>query len=104
DESGAPIRGASVEVKGFESTITDEAGRYVVKGLPIGEYEVTVSARGYETAYRSVVVNVNQTTVVDFTLKKAQQYSSSQYVALAFTVVIAILILLALRRRRCSIP
>ncbi|RJS68045.1 PEGA domain-containing protein [Candidatus Bathyarchaeota archaeon] len=104
DESGAPIRGANVEVKGFESTITDEAGRYVVKGLPIGEYEVTVSAKGYETAYRSVVVNINQTTVVDFTLRKAQQYSSSQYVALAFTVVIAILILLALRRRRCSIP
>ena len=58
DSSGAVIPGATVSVKNIEmganrAGITDEAGRYSVLALSVGEYEVKVGKTGFQDAVRS---------------------------------------------------
>ncbi len=58
DPSGAPVSSATVKTKNLEtgairSGITDDAGRYLVLSLPVGEYEVRVSKPGFQDAIRS---------------------------------------------------
>jgi len=58
DRSGAPVPSATVKTKNLEtgairSGITDDAGRYLVLSLPVGEYEVRVSKPGFQDAIRS---------------------------------------------------
>ena len=67
-DSGKPIVGASVEADGGAagsgSAITDASGTYVIsKGLGTGTYNVTASAKGYNsTTVTGVSVTVSQTT------------------------------------------
>lgn len=58
DPSGAPVPSASVQTKNLETGAirdgsTDDAGRYLVLSLPVGEYEVRVSKSGFQEAIRS---------------------------------------------------
>jgi hypothetical protein len=58
DPSGAPVPSADVKTKNLEtgairSSITDEAGRYLVLSLPVGEYEIRVAKAGFQDAIRS---------------------------------------------------
>src|ERR1700736_2594556 len=58
DPSGAPISAAAVTAKNLEtgavrSTTTDDAGRYLVLSLPVGQYEVRVTKAGFKEAVRS---------------------------------------------------
>src|SRR5260370_14238436 len=58
DPSGAPVPSATVKTKNLEtgairSGVTDDAGRYLVLSLPVGEYEVTVIKPGFQDAIRS---------------------------------------------------
>src|SRR4030095_4335349 len=49
---------------------TDDRGNYIAPSLPSGEYKVTVAASGFRQAVASnIVVNVAQTTRLDFTLE-----------------------------------
>jgi len=59
--------------KGIKRTAsTDNAGQYVVTGLLPAIYQVSTQVSGFETEiHKSVVVNVGQTTIVDFHLKVA---------------------------------
>src|SRR5580692_8203203 len=55
DPSGAVVSGAQVVVHSIDTgvdtpTTTDSAGVYTVKFLPIGHYQVTVQASGFNTA------------------------------------------------------
>src|SRR6266481_2152623 len=58
DPSGAPVPAAAVRAKNLETgalrnSVTDEAGRYLVLSLPLGEYEIRVTKAGFQDAIRS---------------------------------------------------
>jgi hypothetical protein len=58
DPSGAPVPSAAVQTKNVETgavrnSSTDDAGRYLVVSLPVGEYEVRVTKSGFQDAVRS---------------------------------------------------
>ncbi|MGC2527370.1 MAG: carboxypeptidase-like regulatory domain-containing protein, partial [Candidatus Acidiferrum sp.] len=53
DPSGARIAGASITVTNVETgaarpSVTDDAGRYEVLALPVGEYKISVSKAGFQ--------------------------------------------------------
>ncbi|MBL8196439.1 MAG: von Willebrand factor type A domain-containing protein [Blastocatellia bacterium] len=57
DEAGAVIPGATVTIRNIEtgaeiSVTTDENGEYIFPNLPIGIYEVKVTADGFNSTYR----------------------------------------------------
>ena len=78
DASGAAIPGAKVEVKnvgtGIAQTITcDAQGRYVVREVLIGEYELQATQPGFQTVVRrGVTLTVGSEPVVDFSLPVGQ--------------------------------
>ncbi len=62
--SGAPIAGATIEIKseaqGFDrAATTNDSGAYRIPQIPAGSYTVTVSAPGYQT-YTEAGVQLNQ--------------------------------------------
>lgn len=76
DDAGAPVEGALLTLRNAETNLTRtirsvESGLYVVTLLPLGRYEVTVRALGFEPqAQRDIVVRVGQVVEVPFALKR----------------------------------
>jgi outer membrane receptor protein involved in Fe transport len=67
---GSPIDGARVSVQlPARTASTDQSGRYVLRGLPAGQYRVTVSAIGQRLAQRDVAVDAGRTTSLDVRLE-----------------------------------
>src|SRR5216683_2664763 len=57
DASGAAVTSATVTAKNLETgavriSVTDDAGRYLVLALPVGEYQVRVGKVGFRDAVR----------------------------------------------------
>ena len=75
DPSGAPVPSATVTVNNIEtgalrSATTDDAGRYQIILLAVGEYEVTIAKRGFQEAVRSGIrLVLGQDAIVDFSLQ-----------------------------------
>lgn len=75
DPSGAAIPSAKVSILNHATAVTGEtvstaAGLYSFVSLTPGNYEVTVSASGFETVVRdNVTVSVDQTSTVNLSLK-----------------------------------
>jgi len=75
DQSGGVVASAGVSVRNMETgairtAVTDEAGRYQVLSLSVGEYEVTASKPGFEEEIRrGVDLVVGQDAVVNFSLR-----------------------------------
>ncbi|MGB0035780.1 MAG: TonB-dependent receptor [Candidatus Acidiferrales bacterium] len=75
DPSGAAVPKVTVTVTQAEKAIrrtavTDDSGQYRVTGLLPSDYDVSAGLSGFQTAVlKGVVVNVGQTTIVDFQLK-----------------------------------
>jgi len=75
DASATAVPGASVTVRNVETGATraaasDEAGRYLVAALPVGEYEVRAAKNGFQEAIHSGIrLVVNQDATVDLTLQ-----------------------------------
>ena len=75
--SGAPLQGATVSVRDLETnrtatSVTNEAGNYVVPNLPPGRYELTVELGGFSTYTQTgLVLTVGQTATADVTLALA---------------------------------
>lgn len=70
DASGSLVAGVKVSVKNVATgqareTATGSDGAYVLPELPAGEYELTVSAQGFNPRIERVVVNVGTDTTVD---------------------------------------
>jgi outer membrane receptor protein involved in Fe transport len=64
DESGAPIAGASVTLKGAgtKSATSDASGAFSIAGVPPGSYVLSVTKGGYATAVQNdVIVLAGQT-------------------------------------------
>ena len=78
DQSQASIPAAQVTVENTGTDIrrelqTDRQGRYVFADLPVGEYKVSVSAKGFESEVRTgLQLNVASALTVDFTLNTGQ--------------------------------
>ncbi|MFD1020908.1 carboxypeptidase regulatory-like domain-containing protein [Thalassobacillus hwangdonensis] len=76
DEAGEPVVGAQVTLEGQnKQTTTDVNGNYRF-GVGVGEYEVSVLARGYEAASKTVeVAELGDAVVADFTLAEIEGVS-----------------------------
>lgn len=83
DVSGVGLYRAKVMIQrgnqAPESTWTDTAGRYTVKGLESGNYTVTVAQTGFQSVTDTVAVDVRQATEHNVTLRVPRQgwYSQS---------------------------
>src|SRR5580692_3021625 len=75
DASGAAVPSAAVRVKNLETgairnTSTDDAGRYLVLALPVGEYEVRVSKQNFQdSTHTGIHLVVGQEATVDVPLQ-----------------------------------
>ena len=78
DPSGATVSGAAVNAKNVETgetrgTVTDDAGRFWVSSLAVGEYELHVTKQGFQEAVRSGIhLAVAQEASVDVAMKLGQ--------------------------------
>jgi hypothetical protein len=68
---GATITVASPALQGTLSAVTDVNGIYVVRGLPPGDYTVTIEMDGMATAKRPTSVPLGRTVQVDATMTPA---------------------------------
>ena len=76
DPAGNPLAGARVTLDGGRgqiNTVTDTKGYFRVVGLIPGQYQVTVTATGYEVAARRIVnASINSLTPVRMQMAKTQ--------------------------------
>jgi outer membrane receptor for ferrienterochelin and colicin len=70
-ESGEPLPGVNVIVPGtYKGAATDIEGRYEIRGLSPGDYDIKASMIGYTVQIQTgITVLPNQTTEVDFNLQ-----------------------------------
>ena len=75
DTSGARVPAATVTIRNLETgairnSVTDDAGRYQLLALPVGEYELRVSKVGFQEQVRTGIhLAVGQAASADFTLR-----------------------------------
>ncbi len=74
DANGAVVPGAEIVLHnvdtGQERTLkTNSEGFYLASFVPLGRYTVSASQKGFAKAQETIEVTLNQTRVVDFTLK-----------------------------------
>ncbi|HEV7519421.1 MAG TPA: TonB-dependent receptor [Thermoanaerobaculia bacterium] len=76
DDSGAPLPGVSVEIRGStliggaRTLVTDKAGRFRLPEVPPGSYDVTVTLQGFQTVKRAGLdVTLGNTVDVPVTLR-----------------------------------
>jgi hypothetical protein len=89
DPTGAVVAGAKIEAKSVgtgvsSTTLSTSSGSYQFAELPLGTYDVTVTAAGFKTAsYSDVVVQVNTTTALNVKLALGQSSESVTVTAAA---------------------
>ena len=75
DSTGAVVPGVTVTIRHIDTGLTrtavsDEAGRYRVSQLPLGNYEVEASVSGFQTEVRKgITLTVGREAVVNLELK-----------------------------------
>jgi hypothetical protein len=78
DSSSAVMPGVSVRITNLQTNavrqiVTDGSGDYVATNLAIGSYEISAESAGFKRAVqRPVVLDVDQTARVDFTLQTGE--------------------------------
>src|SRR5712691_8786240 len=89
DSSGAVVAKALVEAKAVatnlsRNTTTDAEGNYTLSSLPVGEYEVTISAAGFrKEVQRGIVLQVQQQARLDVALQPGNVTETINVVASA---------------------
>src|SRR5208282_6408236 len=74
DQTGAVVSGASVTAENLDtgmtrSTLTDQAGRYELIALPIGQYDIRARKAGFAERVRTgISLVVGQDATVDLSL------------------------------------
>jgi outer membrane receptor protein involved in Fe transport len=76
DQTGAVLPGATITLTGTatgvaRTTVTDEAGRYVIANLQPGSYTAKVELSGFNTQTASLVVNVGGSVSIETKLQIA---------------------------------
>ncbi len=74
DPSGATIAAAQVTLKEMhtdwaESTHSDSGGAFVINGVPLGEYTLTVEHEGFVTSKQAVQVLIGSAPMLEISLK-----------------------------------
>jgi subtilisin family serine protease len=80
DDAGTPVTGAAVTLSGDagqRSTRTGPDGSYAVADIPVGTYQATVTAFGFEPGQVSIVVTAGQTTTTDISLEASKGFTVS---------------------------
>jgi hypothetical protein len=78
DAAGAVVPNASIQVKNtgtgqVQQAPTDGQGRYAIAELPVGNYDATATANGFQTTIRrNITLTVGAQAVVDFQLSIGQ--------------------------------
>ncbi len=77
DHTGAALAGASVTLRNINTNLTrnlstDENGYFQAVLLPVGEYEVSAKADGFNAGTETLTLQVNQTVRVTFQLTVAR--------------------------------
>lgn len=78
DANNAIVPGANVEIRNLDTNLsrtltTDDGGRFVVLGLPPGQYSVTVSKQGFATAVAEKLdLTIGQALNLPVTMKISQ--------------------------------
>ncbi|MGH9719269.1 MAG: carboxypeptidase regulatory-like domain-containing protein [Bryobacteraceae bacterium] len=78
DATGASVPGAKIVARNEETLAVREAetnaqGYYLLPFMPLGNYEITVTLKGFQTLVKKgVIVDLNRTTSADFELRPAQ--------------------------------
>jgi Carboxypeptidase regulatory-like domain len=78
DPTGATVAGAAVTATNLETgekrtTVSDDAGRYWIPSLAVGEYEVQITKEGFQAQVRAGIhLVVGQEANVDFAFKLGQ--------------------------------
>lgn len=74
DNHGKAIAGASIKTTTGGYTATSDAnGYYTLEGVEEGSYEVSVTAKGYKAATKTVVVTGNEVTTLTFALAAEEE-------------------------------
>ena len=84
---GATVTVTSPALQGPRSTVTDVNGNYVVRGLPPGNYQVTVELSGMATRNEQTVVALGRTTTVDAVMALAGVTEAVTVAAVASPIV-----------------
>jgi choice-of-anchor B domain-containing protein len=66
--AGGKVGGATVQVVGGSSSLTNKAGKYTIQNVSAGLQTVTATKPGYDIDEKEVDVPVGSTVTVDFTL------------------------------------
>src|SRR5262250_3824050 len=78
DSSGAVVAAAEVKIAAHaggndRTTVTNSDGEYLAAGLPGGNYDVSITAKGFKTFQaKDVVLRVGQKARIDATLGVGQ--------------------------------
>lgn len=81
DSSAAAIAGASISARDQDTnfvwtTSTDKEGRYAFSGLPLGPYDVSVNAKGFQASTQQAAVTLGSSVSANFNLAIAGQTAS----------------------------
>src|SRR6267378_3608267 len=81
DQSGSSVAGAEVTVRNRDTNFsrnisTDSVGRYAASYLPLGRYEVTVNASGFQTPSQDAFVTLGSSVSTKFNLLVAGKTES----------------------------
>lgn len=73
DQDGAAIPGINITVHGeatglARTALTDEEGRYFIAALPVGDYQLGASGRGFQTSLRRLSLLVGDQVRINFVM------------------------------------
>jgi len=92
DPSGAAVAGAAVTAKDTDrgtvwTSTTNETGSFNVPRLPVGTYEVKVTASGFQAAaHTPITLVLNQTARLDFQMRVGQASETVEVTSIAPTL------------------
>ncbi|NJS16524.1 MAG: carboxypeptidase-like regulatory domain-containing protein [Nostocaceae cyanobacterium CSU_2_110] len=70
---GKPLEFANVFLKGTQNGVaTDTSGRYQIKNITAGTYQIEVSAIGFNKVSKTITLNVNDNIELNFDLTTNQ--------------------------------
>jgi len=73
-DAAGPVPAATIVINPLNTSfVADSDGKYVIEGLPYGNYEITISATGLKTLSKKVIVNNPEPVIVNITLQDDTQ-------------------------------